>query len=971
MTHHIDKHRTATRALLSACGSLLLLLSACGDESGRGISHAERRQTDSIVRTATDDNAFADMQKRMQKEGNTLGEVMALRLWGDAKRNSCLYDEALKKHSAALKMAKEMNDSLEWVQALNNIGTDYRRMGILPMAHEYHQRALVMSRDNTDTAFVARKNIVISLNGLANVYLTLGNYQRADSILRLALAGEKALGSDIGQAINCANIGAIFEKKGRMDSAQIYYERSMQHNKNADNQLGIALCHTFFGGLYEKQKLYDKALAEYEKAHGIMSASKDDWHTLNALIALVGIYYAKNDDGMAEKYLAEAEGISRRIESNEHLAEIYHLYYKLSKRRGDNAKALAYHEKATELEDGIINMEDVNRMQSTSLSIEQQRQEQLVQTAQNELSQEKTMRNIGFAVFAVIIILVLALFCMTMYAQRVKARSHEALKKLSAMRETFYTNITHEFRTPLTVILGLSEELQNTAADNAGVAEKAHTIHRQGNRLLALINQLLDIAKIKSAVGNADWRCGDISTFIGMVVDSYRDYARSRNIELLCFNDQKTVMDFVPDYVEKVMGNLLSNAMKFTPEYGRVSVKIRNDGATLHVDVEDTGDGMDEETMSRIFEPFYQAETESQNIGTGLGLALVKQIIDSVGGKLTVESELKRGTTFHIEVPVRQEFRDRMAETKKETATARQLIDTLPETDAAPEDTAKDNDERRILVVEDNRDVAEYIGSLLSKDYAVYYARNGVEGQERAKALIPDLIVTDLMMPGMSGLEMCRNIRADFLTSHIPVIILTAKVTEEDKIKGVEAGADAYITKPFSTEELRMRIRKLLEQRQQLREKFSASNNILVEAAENTAENVKNADSIENTAADEQAQATPALLSAQEEAFLIKVTDTVYVMLNSFGQADVNAVAAKMCMSYSQFYRKLSAVTNCTPAQYIQRIKVSRAQRMLERHPELSLREVADRCGFNDYTSFVRAFRNVCGVTPSQFAKKE
>ena len=592
MTHHISKQRSAS-LLTAALFCMTLIIASCGEEKGSGISPAERQQTDSIVRTATDDAAFSAMQKRMKVEGNTLGEVMTLRLWGDAKRNSCHYDEALKKHDAALKLAQALNDSVEWVQALNNIGTDYRRMGILPMAHEYHQRALVMARDNTDTAYVARKNIVISLNGLANVYLTLGNYERADSILRLALAGEKALGSDIGLAINCANIGAIFEKKGRMDSAQIYYERSMRHNTNAGNQLGIALCHTFFGGMYEKQKMYDKALAEYEKAYDIMSASIDDWHTLNALIALVGIYYAKNDDKMAENYLTEAEKIAKDIESNEHLADIYRLHYKLSKRRGDNAAALAYHEKATELKDGIINMEDVNRMQSTSLSIEQQRQEQLVQTAKNELSQEKQVRNISIAVFAVILLLVLALFLMTIYTQRVKARSHEALKKLSSMRETFYTNITHEFRTPLTVILGLSEELEHGRQKASDVAEKAHTIHRQGNRLLALINQLLDIAKIKSAVGNADWRCGDITTFISMIVDTYRDYARSRNIELTFVADKKTVTDFVPDYVEKVMSNLLSNALKFTPEYGKVGVKIWESAGTLHADVADTGEGME------------------------------------------------------------------------------------------------------------------------------------------------------------------------------------------------------------------------------------------------------------------------------------------------------------------------------------------------------------------------------------------
>ena len=267
---------------------------SCGKKSAV-FTLDERKTVDSIVRSVLTPDSLARLQKRLEGEGNRLGSIVALREWGSALRNESRFEEALHAHSKGLRQAEAIRDTLEWVKALNNIGTDYRRMGMLDVAQEYHYRAWKLSEDCTDTSFTARKNRVVSLNGLGNIYMTLGNYNRADSVLRMALKGERELGSALGQAINYANLGAIFEHNGQIDSAWVCYRKSMALNTDAGSNLGISLCHTYFGSLYEKAGQYKKATEEYETAFEMMQASKDEWHALNSLIALAGIHNATGE----------------------------------------------------------------------------------------------------------------------------------------------------------------------------------------------------------------------------------------------------------------------------------------------------------------------------------------------------------------------------------------------------------------------------------------------------------------------------------------------------------------------------------------------------------------------------------------------------------------------------------------------------------------------------------------------------
>ena len=954
--------------------ALLELLPSCQARKST-FTPEERREADSIVRQAKSLEELESLQRRFDKEGHRLGSIIALREWGKRLRNESRFDEALLVHSKASEAAQDLQDTLEWVRALNDVGTDYRRIGALDVAQQYHYQAWLISQEHSDTTAQAKKNQVVALNGLGNIYMTLGNYRRADSALRMALAGEIALGSAVGQAINYANLGAIFEHRGMLDSAWHYYRLSMQDH----NTLGISLCHTYFGSLYEKAADYEHAIAEYQKAYELMSSSKDDWHALTSLLALSGIYLRLGQEEQLLPLLERSASIARRIKSREHLAEVYSLYYKYYKKQDDYISALYYQELATGLRDSIVGIEQVNRIQNTGISIERSRQARQMDEVRLRLEHEQATRHVSYAVFFLIFLLLVLLIGALLYIQRMRTRSHLALKQVSQMREHFFTNITHEFRTPLTVILGLSQDLRRDPNNSQKVHEQADTIQRQGNSLLTLINQLLDITKIRSAIGIPDMRHGDIRAYIGALLESY----------LLYKGDDPIVIDFVPSYINKIVINLLSNAFKFTPAYGTIQVALEQAEGILHLEVSDTGSGISPEALPHIFAPFYQAQGESASGGSGIGLALVKQIVDTLEGEVSVTSMLGEGTKIHIALPIQEYKGTKSLIGGEHLPCDLPLISQIKE-HSEPVALAG----TRILIVEDHRDIASYMGSLLSAHgYEVYYEPDGQKGLERAKELVPDLIISDLMMPQLDGLEMTRMIRTNEVISHIPIIMVTAKVTEEDRLRGLQAGVDAYLTKPFSSEELCLRVEKLLERQRHLqyhymrhlaegikaRDKEQIHDESTPRAEERDCDCEPTLTDQPTTGLSEEThpetepsegEEAAVILSPMDQAFVSRATEAILQALEKYRTVEVSSLAKTLCMSPSQLYRKMTAVTGHTPINYIQHVKVKKACQLLIEQPNMCLAEVAERSGFNDYSNFLRTFKSLCGVPPSRYVRE-
>lgn len=854
--------------------------------------------------------------------------IVSLREQGNMLRNESRFDEALEAHSRSLHLAESVADTLETVKALNNIGTDYRRLGILDVAQEYHYTAWILSCEFQDSSYDARKNRVVSLNGLGNIYLSIGNYDHADSLLRMALRGEKELGSFVGMAINYANIGSIFKYNGEMDSARAYYTESMKMNEMAGSDLGISLCHTYFGSLYEIDGNYEKAAEEYTKAYNIMQASKDEWHSLNSLIALAGIFLTVENYPVCMEYLTVARQKAQKIKSPEHLATVCMLLYRYYKETGDCKLALAAYEEASSLKESILDMEKMNRMQNVSMNIEKSRQSRLMLEANNRLERERTARQNGFAILGMGLVVLAFIVAVLLYLARIRHRSLLEVRRMSALRESFFTNITHEFRTPLTLILGISHDMQSMKGVSDSVRSKAGIIESQGKGLLNLINQLLDISRIRSAVGDPSWQSGDLSAFVEMVVDNNRAMAEKLGIVLVfCGADNLECVSYVPDYIAKIVNNLLSNALKFTPEEGRVCVSIRCDDISIFIEVSDTGSGIDSESIPHIFEPFYQSAQARSNgyDGSGVGLALVKEIAGLLGGEVAVDSVPGKGSSFTVKLP---------------------LVRAVSKvSEHRPANVGRGGGNKpQILIVEDNKNIADYIAGLFAGSFGVSVASNGEEGFSMALDIVPDLIITDLMMPGTDGFEFCRNVRNNQVIDHIPIIIVTAKIQQKDRMRGFEAGADAFLTKPFDSDELRILVDNQLERHRNLRSKFGGSDFSSVQVAQGQ-------------------------MSEQESHFLAKASDFVLSLMES-RRLDVPTLAEKFCMSPRQLHRKIVTLTGAPPSSFILSVRMQRACALMRTYPEWTVEEIADKCGFDHVTSFYHSFKKVYGLTPSEYRRK-
>ncbi|HAG32455.1 MAG TPA: hybrid sensor histidine kinase/response regulator [Prevotella sp.] len=849
-----------------------------------------------------------------ESETQSIRDSLAtLRQQGKKERDASRYDEALRLHIRGLDMARAVGDSSEWIQALNNIATDYRRMGMLDVAQSYHYQALTLCDESADTTYQMRKNRVKALNGLGNIYLSIYSYDDADSVFRQALEGEHQLGSATGQAINYANLGSIYSARGDDEKALDYYRQSMFYNKQDSNLLGMALCHLYFGNIYEKRQQYDLALREYEQSDRMMTDLKDLWHALEPRLALASVYYHTHEDAKALALLDRADATARQINSWEHIVEVHRLYFQLMQRQGRYHEALDHHLIATAYQDSILDNEKLDRIHNIGINIERTRQQEMVDMAQNELQTEKRIRQQSAWLFGLTVILLLAVISALLYVQRMRHRSMEMMREASRLREDFFTNITHEFRTPLTVILGLSRKIRENTEVPQSVSDKASTIERQGNRLLTLVTQLLDISKVKSVIGEPNWQHGNICAQVAMLLETYIDYAANRGVTLKYHYDKAIEMDFVPDYVNKVMSNLVSNALKFTPNGGTISVNLYQRGDRLHIDVSDTGHGISSDKLAHIFEPFYTTGDTGEAKGTGIGLALTQEIIAHLDGTITAESQVGKGTTFHIVMPIQNRSADPVTET--EIGNSGKPI---------------------IVVAEDNADVADLLCTQLEPFYEVVAARDGVEALKRVGEIIPDLVITDVMMPNMDGMALARAIRANDLTAHIPIIMVTARVTEQDRIEGLKAGADAYLVKPFNTEELLTRVAKLLEQRIMLRDKYAQT---ITQA--------------------------PVTDNAIEDHFLARVEQVIVAHINKGEDITVTMVADDLNITARQLHRKVTGLINQSPAALIRITRINCAKTIMAAKPEMPLKSVALACGFTDYSHFAKVFRTVTGISPT------
>ena len=702
---------------------------------------------------------------------------------GNVLRNKSDFYTAVEIHSKCIADAEELSDTLQLIIALNNQGTNFRRIGDLEQASTNHYRALELC-DHTlnDTSFVARKNRVRTLNGLGNVMLSLGNDEVAEDMFRRALKGEAELNSATGQAINYANIGAIKERKGELDSARVYYNMSMDKNRECNNLIGISLCYQNIGELDEAAGKHVEARENYLKSYEIGLQTKDVWHWLNSCTALAALCLKEGEMDEAEKYNNEALSSAIRINAKGRLSYLYTLQAEIDEKRGDFKKALEHTKISIAYKDSADIEENRIHTQNLRVNYEINKRIKDVEEAEAKALHEKEMRDMTLWGSIIAIFLVLLAVVASVRAAVERKKRNILLEKTNRERQEFYRGITHQLRTPLTVVIGMTHELERFIPDDNEVAQKEfEAVTRKSKELLDLVTEMIR---------------------------------------------------------------------------------------------------------------FNQGERDDLEV-----------------------TELPKAEYQHYG------------------------IDLLNSNGEESDDY--------ILVAEDDNDVALLITQMLkNQGYRFHWAHNGRDAYEYIKENMPRLIITDIMMPEMDGLELIKAIRGNEDTAHLPIIVVSARTENNDRLAGFDAGAEVYLGKPFIPDELLMMVRKLLEQRELLKKKYSQQ---IAEAA-----NVDN---------DEISKGR----NRTERDFIKQINEYISENIMDCG-LNAAMLADHMIMSIATLNRKINSITGTNTTNYIRQRKLARAKYLLK-NSSMSMGEIQVVCGFETPSYFSRTFRAEYGITPTECRK--
>ncbi len=521
----------------------------------------------------------------------------------------------------------------------------------------------------------------------------------------------------------------------------------------------------------------------------------------------------------------------------------------------------------------------------------------------------------------------------------------QRIKDLDEVKTRFFANISHEFRTPLSLISGPINRAFNSTkeSDEVTLSKKNYEVVKSNTeRLQNLVDQLLELSKIESGKVHLSLKQGGIIQFLRSIVFSFESMAERENIGLnTSFPNELDSAFYDKDKLEKITVNILSNAFKYTSENGSVNVAIEHNPSHLILKVSDTGKGIDKDELARIFDRFFRVEGSEQK-GSGIGLALTKELIDLHNGTISVSSTKDKGTTFKVRLPITLKHlpEEISVVSKSEMVTKSEEIPAVPY-GKSKSDVAKTIEYKSelpiALIVEDNKDLQYYISEIVSEHYKILLAKDGLQGERMAMEHIPDIILSDVMMPKMDGFELCHALKSNSKTSHIPIIMLTAKAGQHNKIEGLTQGADAYLTKPFNDNELLLLMRNLVQSRKKLWEHFKALDMLLV-------------DDIKVASIDDQ--------------FLQKVFQCIKDNMDN-EQFSVEDIARSVGFSRSQLHRKLKALSDKSANQLITEIRLNEAYRLLELKTG-SVSEIAYAVGYSNLSYFTKSFKEKFGTLPSK-----
>lgn len=892
------------------------------------------------------DNYIMEALTLSRKMGYQRGIAFAYVNLGSNEITRNNFKEARRYYLLALEVARQSKDYSRIATYLVNVGYTYIFESNYDSAFVYIFEGVEVVEENG-----LENEVYSGFNALAKVYNFMGRYEDAVIQYRKALEVLKKIGKSQGIAYGHSSLATGLVNADSLDAALHHFEKALKIGAVLQDSSFNAYCYGNTASIWEKKGDWAKA-HEYslrsEKAE-LFLTGKNAHPLANTYKNLAVSSMKLNMPHEAIEYARKSINLSKRIGNIEYITLAL-------EKKAEAFAMLNQHDSAYYALKEFTDWNDSLRFESQTKSVSEmeakyQVEKTKTEIANNELLISKQKRQFYQLLFIATLGLLFLGLGFLWYRNRqlflkreanhqfqIQEQETQNLRELDQLKSRFFANISHEFRTPLTLILGPLNQLLSGKA-NSDPETLYLMMKRNGERLLQLINQLLDLSKLEAGKMKLNLVQSDIWGFLRLQAGNFESQAVSKNIRFhVKIPNRDLMLAFDRDKLEKTISNLLSNAFKFTPEDGDVWLTAETFDNLVEITIRDNGIGIPEDQLEHIFDRFYQVDG-GEFEGTGIGLALTRELIELHKGKIYVSSELGKGSIFVVKIPLNLgNENDQLDDHSPIIApTPSEINDLLP---AVPSDKGQLQDLPSLLIVEDNPDVRMYLKSILEKNYKIKEATNGLEGLEMAQNHLPDLIISDIMMPRMDGLAFTEEIKTDLCTSHIPVILLTAKAGRESKLEGLQTGADDYLPKPFDEEELMIRVKNLLDQRKRMGMKFGkeiirlSPEEIMVESA--------------------------------DKKFLdrlIKIIES-YMDNEAFSIEDMGR---EIGLSRSQLHRKVKALTDQSPSVFLRTIRLKRAKTLLEKKVGTAS-EIGFLVGFSSAAYFSKCFKDFYGISPGEIS---
>lgn len=819
--------------------------------------------------------SLMDMKKPNKFQSDVLGVLSSAQYRiGD-------YEEALKTLLEVYKIDKKLNNQELISSDLNTLAAIYLAVEQPGPGLQFIEKAISIERSCNHPDHLATR-----LGMASELYLLNHEPDKAMAAIKEAYQLDKQGGRAEKAAVRMVQMGTVMINLGKLDEAQSIIERALPQLEKSNATYSLAVAYNQLGDILNQQGKPQEATAFFKMAleNSIKCGSP-------------------KIERVAEHGLWE------------------------TMRESNPRGAMMHLERYAVLNDSIM-----HEMTATSMKVMEVTNNTIEQAEKDQQNKAyfKLFNLAGSALLVMLVALLVGLF----YSRRKTKNALKIQKQAQELRTHFLNNITNELQTPLSVVMGAGQQL----VDNGGNDENkrlGHMIVDHGKSMLDLVNQLLDIEQVRSAIEQPDYKRGNIVLFVKMLVDNFHDKAQEKLINLE-FRSPVNSMNvvFTPEYIRKIVISLIDNAIKFTPRNGSITVTLMSpETGKMRIIVSDTGVGIPVEERSRIFEPLYQKDNGDDDVNTALGLSLVNQVVQAMNGSIHVDSQLGQGTTFTIDFPIPNE------NTANKSAT--------PEDQHIVEEHIRQSGNNAykplVFIVENNEDISFFIASHLNKAYNLRFARDGQEALQNAQDMVPDLVITDMIMPVMDGKKLIQQLRANSTLSHIPIIALTNIPSEKERMSCIEAGADAVLVKPFNSDELRLLTGHLIKQRNMLRERYMKSDNSV-----NDKTQVKK-------------------MSKEDKEFINKLIDIIPAHMAK-GNVDMDNIAAAMSLSRKQLRERITAIMGMTPIAFVLQVRLNYASNLIV-SDDTPLTTIAQRCGFNNLSHFSKMFKQQFGVSPQQYRK--